>query len=140
MKRDLVELARKAPQWAHEAVWNKWYMEPKAGCTLQQLWAESESAITQKTTRSYEVRDSDIRRAVSTMTALPTPTLPDSSFLMALGTSRVQAVPPSLAQRALEEWERNICENKAVAILNRTQEGQKAFIKKEQCLCAGSGS
>ena len=26
MKRDLVEINRKAPQWAHKAVWNKWYV------------------------------------------------------------------------------------------------------------------
>ena len=37
MKRDLAEINRKAPQWAHKAVWNKWYMEPKAGHTLSQL-------------------------------------------------------------------------------------------------------
>ena len=34
MKRDLAEINRKAPQWSHKAVWNKWYMEPKAGHTL----------------------------------------------------------------------------------------------------------
>ena len=61
-------------------------MEPKLGFTLQQLWANSESAIAQKTS-SYEVRDSDIRRA---------------------GTPAARMVPPqtgSLAQRAIEEWE-----------------------------------
>ena len=38
MKRDLSEINRRAPQWSHKAVWNKWYMEPKAGHTLSQLW------------------------------------------------------------------------------------------------------
>ena len=56
LKRDLVEINRKAPQWSHNAVWNKKYMEPKPGFTLQQLWANSESAIAQKTSPSYEVR------------------------------------------------------------------------------------
>ena len=28
LKRDLVEINRKAPQWSHNAVWNKIYMEP----------------------------------------------------------------------------------------------------------------
>ena len=28
LKRDLVEINRKAPQWSHNAVWNKNYMEP----------------------------------------------------------------------------------------------------------------
>ena len=64
LKRDLVEINRKAPQWFHNAVWNKRYMEPRPGFALQQLWANSESAITQKTSPSYEVKDNDIRRAV----------------------------------------------------------------------------
>ena len=77
MKRDLVEINRKAPQWSHNAVWNKRYMETKAGFTLQQLWADSESAITQKTSPSYEVKDNDIRRAVMAITAVPASTLPE---------------------------------------------------------------
>ena len=64
LKRDLVEINRKAPQWSHNAVWNKRYMEPKPGFTLQQLWADSESAITQKTSPSYEVKDNKNSRAV----------------------------------------------------------------------------
>ena len=86
LKRDLVEINRKAPQWSHNAVWNKRYMEPKPGFALQQLWADSESAITQKTSPSYEVKDTDIRRAVMAITAVPAATLPESAFLLALGT------------------------------------------------------
>ena len=56
LKRDLVEINRKAPQGSHNAVWNKRYMEPKPGFALQQLWADSESAVTQKTSPSYEVK------------------------------------------------------------------------------------
>ena len=58
----------------------------------------------------------------------------DSAFLKALGTPAVETAPSqtgALAQRAIEEWERNICENKAVAILNRMQEGKTALIKKD---------
>jgi len=62
MKRDLAEINRKAPQWSHKAVWNKWYMEPKAGHTLIQMWNNAEAAITQKTSRSTEIQDSDLRR------------------------------------------------------------------------------
>ena len=134
LKRDLVEINRKEPQWSHNAVWNKKYMEPKPGFTLQQLWANSESAIAQKTSPSYEVRDSDIRRAVTALAAVPAATLPDSAFLSALGTPAARMVPPqtgSLAQRAIEEWERNLCENKAVAILERMQAGRPALIKKD---------
>ena len=86
LKRDLVEINRKAPQWSHNAVWNTKYMEPKPGFTLQQLWADSESAIAQKTSPSYEVQDNDIRRAVMAISAVPAATLPDSAFLLALGT------------------------------------------------------
>ena len=51
----------------------------------------------------------------------------DSPFLKALGTPTIRTAPAQtgeLAQRAVEEWERNVCENKAVAILNKMQEGQ----------------
>ena len=34
-------------------------------------------------------------------------------------------------KRAREEWERNLCENKAVAILERMQAGRPALIKKD---------
>ena len=78
-------------------------------------------ATAQKTSPSYEVKDSDIRRAVTALAAVPAATLPDSAFLSALGTPAARMVPPqtgSLAQRAIEEWERNLCENKAVASLS----------------------
>ena len=51
---------------------------------------------------------------------------PDSPFLRALGTAAALKAPPqtdTLAQRALEEWERTLCENKAVAILAEVQAG-----------------
>ena len=67
------------------------------------------------------------------ITAVPAATLPESAFLLALGTPALRTVPPqtgSLAQRAIEEWERNLCENKAVAILEQ-QAGRPALIKKD---------
>ena len=134
LKRDLVEINRKAPQWSHNAVWNKKSMKPKPGFTLQQLWADTESSIAQKTSPSYEVQDNDIRRAVMAISAMPAATLPDSAFLLALGTPALLTVLPqigSLAQRAIEEWERNLCENKAVAILEQMQAGRPALIKKD---------
>ena len=48
MKRDSVEINHDAPQWSHHAVWNQKYMEPKPGYTLEQLWADSEPAISKK--------------------------------------------------------------------------------------------
>ena len=102
-------------------------MEPRPGFAFQ-------SAIAQKTSPSYEVKDSDIRRAVMAIAAVPAATLPESAFLSALGTPAARMVPPqtgSLAQRPIEEWERNLCENKAVAILERMQAGKPALIKKD---------
>ena len=99
LKRDLVEINRKAPQWSHNTVWKKRYMEPRPGFALPQLWANSESAITLKTSPSYEVKDNDIRRAVMA-TAVPAATLPESAFLSALGTPAVRT-DKSLAQRAI---------------------------------------
>ena len=94
MKRDSVEINHNAPQWSHNAVWNRKYMEPKTGYTLRQLWADSEPAIGQKSSPSYEVKDGDIRRAVAAIADLPSSTLPDSPFILALGTPAAQNVPP----------------------------------------------
>ena len=112
----------RAPQWSHNAVWNRKYMEPKAGYTLRQLWADSEPAIGHKLSPSYEVKESDIRRAAAAIVDLPSSTLPDNPFILALGTPEAQNAPPqtgTLAQRALEEWERILCENKAEATVLR---------------------
>ena len=93
MKRDSVEINYDSPQWSHHAVWNR-NMEPKPEYTLEQLWTDSEPAISKETTTSYDVQ--------------------------ALGTPAALKAPPqtdTLSQRALEEWERTLCENKVVAIL-----------------------
>jgi len=63
MKRDSVEINRDAPQWSHHAVWNRKYREPNPGYTLEQLWADSEPAISKKTTTSYDVQTSDVQHA-----------------------------------------------------------------------------
>jgi len=50
------------------------------------------------------------------------------------GTLAAQNVPPqtgTLTQRALEEQERTLCENKAVAILTQMQAGWLALIQKD---------
>ena len=134
MKRDSVEINHDAPQWSHHVVWNRKYMEPKPGYTLAQLWADSEPAISKKTTTSYEVHTNDILRAVADISYLPSPLPPDSPFLSALGTTAALKAPPqtdTLAQRALEEWERTLCENKAVAILAEVQAGRPTIIHKD---------
>ena len=98
------------------------------------MWINAEADITQKTSRSNEIRDSDLRRVASAVTSLPAPQMADSPFLKALGTPTIRTAPAQtgeLAHRAVEEWERNVCENKAVAILNKMQEGKTALIKKD---------
>ena len=80
MKRDSVEINHRAPQWshnAHNAVWNRKYMEPKTGYTLRQPRADSEPAIGRKSSPSSNVKDSGIRRAVAAIANLPSSTLPD---------------------------------------------------------------
>ena len=109
MKRDLVEINRKAPQWAHKAVWNKWHKEPKTGFTLHQMWIDSELDITQKTTRSSEVRDSDFFRG-RIHSRLPTQ-FRDARQRVPRSTRHPRnpdspTATGSLAQRANEEWER----------------------------------
>ena len=93
-------------------------VEPKPGFTLEQLWTDSESAISKKTTTSYEVQ-TKVQRAVAGIQHLPSPIPPDSPFLRALGTTAALKAPPQTD--TLEEWERTLCENKAVAILAEVQ-------------------
>ena len=73
-------------------------------------------------------------RAVAAIQNFSSPTPPDSPFLRALGTTAALKAPPqtdTLAQRALEEWERTLCENKAVAILTDVQAGRPTIIHKD---------
>ena len=73
MKRDSVEINCDAPQWSRHAVWNRKYMEAKPGYTLEQLWADSEPAISKKTTTSYDVQANDVQRAVAAIQRFPIP-------------------------------------------------------------------
>ena len=89
------------------------------------VWADSES---------YEVQTNDVLRAVAAIQHLSSPMPPDSPFLRALGTTAALKAPPqtdTLAQRALEEWERTLCENKAGAILAEVQAGRPTIIHKD---------
>ena len=98
------------------------------------MWINAEADITQKTSRSNEIRDSDLRRVAAAVTFLPAPQMADSPFLKALGTPTIRTAPAQtgeLAQRAVEEWERNVCENKAVAILDKMQQDKTTLIKKD---------
>ena len=134
LEKNSVEINRSASQWSHYAVWNRKYMEARHGNKLRQLWEESEPAIGRKISPSYEIKANDIRRAVGWIVNLPPASSPESPFFRTLGTPAQQHVPPlnsTLARRAMEEWERTLCENKAVAILQQMQEGRPALIPKE---------
>ena len=113
-------------------------------CGINDIWNQSQgspcncgrtqSQLSHRKHPPPKVKDNDIRRAVIAITAVPAATLPESAFILALGTPALRTVPPqtgSLAQRAIEEWERNLCENKAVAILEEMQAGRPALIKKD---------
>ena len=72
MKRDLVEINYKAAQWSHRAVWNQWYMEPKRGYNLGQLWADHATDRIKKVTSSREVTLDDIQRVAAVAASKPT--------------------------------------------------------------------
>ena len=97
LKRDLVEINRKAPQWSHNAVWNKNYMEPGQVSPYNNC-GRAQSQPSHRKHPSYEVKDCDIRRAVTALAAVPAATLSDSTFLSALGTQR------SESHHKLDHW------------------------------------
>ena len=82
-------------------------------------------------TTGLKLADSDM--LVVLLKSLPE-TVKNYVLLRALGTPAAHKAPPqtgTLAQRALEEWERTLCENKAVAILAQMQAGRPALIQKD---------
>ena len=134
LSKNSVEINKDAPQWTHFSVWNRKYMDPLPGNDLRSMWQACEPAIGRKIAASYDIRVNDIRRCVGFVNTLPPPSAPESPFFLTLGTPAQQQCPPlnsTLAQRTKEEWARTLCENKAVAIIQRMQEGKPALIPKE---------
>ena len=83
---------------------------PTIQCGIGGTWSRN-----QATRWNNEIQTNDVLRAVAAIQHLPSPTPPDSPFLRALGTTAALKAPPqtdTLAQRALEEWERTVCENR----------------------------
>ena len=116
-------------QCGTESIWNR-----IPGYTLKQLWADSRACHKQENDHVYDVQANDVQRAVAAIQRFPSPIPPDSPFLQALGTPAALKAPPqtdTLSQRALEEWERTLCENKAVAILAEIQAGRPTIIHKD---------
>ena len=61
MKRDWPKSPAKHPSGRTKQSGTNGTLEPKAGLTLSQMWINAEADITQKTSRSNEIRDSDLR-------------------------------------------------------------------------------
>ena len=80
-------------------------LKRKAGHTLSQLWINAEAAITQKTSRSTEIQDSDLRPVASAVISLPTPQMTDSPFLKAVGTNDLDC--PGTNRRAAQKQLKN---------------------------------
>ena len=57
------------------------------------LETQPSTAIGQKSSPSYKVKDGDISRAVAAITNLPSSTLPDSPFIRALGDTGSSKCP-----------------------------------------------
>ena len=125
---------RNTTLWSHNSVWNKKYMDPYPGYTLQQLWDASEHYICRKSSRSREVPEGAILQMVRELQHLSRASPPDNLFVQCLGRPQHEQAPPqnaALTRRALEEWERTLCENKAVSILEKLQEGRPALFQKD---------
>ena len=128
-----VEINRNTNLWAHNAVWNKKYMDPAPGQSLQQLWEASEHYICRKAFRSRDISEAAIHQMVRKIQHLPPANPPDNLFVQYLGRPQRDQAPPQnadLTRRAVEEWERTICENKAIALLDKLQEGRPALFQK----------
>ena len=138
LQRSSVEINCNTNLWAHNAVWNKKFMDPTPGQNLQRLWDASEHYICRKASRSRDVPEEAIRQMVREIQQLQPANPPDNLFMQCLGRPQRDQAPPQnveLTRRALEEWERTICENKAMAILEQIQEVDQPSFKgmAEQC-------
>ena len=96
MKRDSVEINHNAPnglttQCGTENIWNR---RQDTHCGNFGLTPSRPLA---EIFPSYEVKDGDIRRAVAAIADLPSSTLPDSPFILALGTPAAQTSHRKLA-------------------------------------------
>ena len=98
LQRSSVEINRNTTLWSHNSVWNKKYMDPLPGYTLQQLWDESEHYISLKVDRSREVSEEELLHTVRELQNLHQASTPDNLFAQSLGKpSREQAPPQNAA-------------------------------------------
>ena len=64
LQRSSVEINCNTNLWAHNAVWNKKFMDPAPSQNLQRLWDASEHYICRKASRSRDVPEEAIRQMV----------------------------------------------------------------------------
>ena len=104
----------------------------KRSCTSNKEWDASEHYICRKASRSREVPEEAILQMVRGLNTSHEPSR--QSLCTVSGQTTTRASPPqnaALTRRALEEWERTLCENKAVSILEKLQEGRPALFQKD---------
>ena len=71
LQRSSVKINRNTTLWSHNSVWNKKYIDPHPGYTLQQQWDASENYICRKASRSREVTEEAILQMVRELQHLP---------------------------------------------------------------------
>ena len=94
LQRSSVEINRNTTLWSHNSVWNKKYMDPYSGYTLQQLWDASEHYICRKASRSREVTEEAILQMVRGLQHLPRASPPNNLFVQYLGRPQREQAPP----------------------------------------------
>ena len=83
--------------------------------------------ICRRASKSREVPEGAILQMVRGLQHLERASPPDNLFVRCLGRPQHEQAP----SKALEEWERTICENKAVSILEKLQEGRLPLFQKD---------
>ena len=85
LQRSSVEINRNTTLWSHNSVWNKKYMDPFPGYSLQQLWDDSEHYISLKVDRSRDVLEEELLHTVRELQNLHQASPPDHLFAQSLG-------------------------------------------------------
>ena len=89
-ERSSVEINRNTPQWSHNSVWNRKYMEPTPCNSC------GETQNPHKTTRSTVVTEDTLRRNVRELQSLPSASPPNNLFLQNLGRPDRGHILPTL--------------------------------------------
>ena len=133
LQRSSVEINCNTNLWAHNAVWNKKFHGP-CSRTIPAAAMGCLGTLYLPEGFQRDVPEEAIRQMVREIQQLQPANPPDNLFMQCLGRPQRDQAPPQnaeLTRRALEEWERTIRENKAIAILEKIQEGRPALFQKD---------